>query len=234
MIRKVGSSFLLVALILSTGSALSACGPATPPDAPAVGTAEGPTPAPPDTSDGGDVDPTTTPEPPATGETPAPAPKSGGSTVQPVPIKQSALAAKVKALGVDLTKAPELSKIPMAKKKKLMPLFQKSLGMKACTGCHVEGDFKAETKNIKIARGMWNNYVSKLRMNDGGPLFCDSCHDGNEHMIPRGDEDAVQKLMTEEYEGKLTRADGQEHSCSTCHTDVFEAKIFEDVWKIDG
>ena len=98
MIRKVGSSFLLVALILSTGSALSACGPATPPDAPAVGTAEGPTPAPPDTSDGGDVDPTTTPEPPATGETPAPAPKSGGSTVQPVPIKQSALAAKVKAL----------------------------------------------------------------------------------------------------------------------------------------
>lgn len=233
MIHPIRDSFLLVALTFSAGAALSACGPAAPPDVPPVGTAEGPTPAPSDTGGGDAVEPTT-PAPTATGDAPAPAPKSGSSTVQPVPIQKSELAAKVKALGIDLTKAPELGKIPMGKKKKLMPLFQKSLGMKACTGCHVDGDFKAETKNIKIARGMWNNYVSKLRMDDGSALFCDSCHNGNEHMIPRGDDDAVQKLMTEQYEGKLSRVDGEEHSCSTCHTDVFEAKIFEDVWKIDG
>lgn len=232
MMRFLVSSLRFTGFVLSTAAALSACGPATPPDAPPVGTAEGPTPAPVDTA-GGDVDPTT-PEPSSTAATPTPAPTSGGSTVQPVPIRKSEMAAKVKALGIDLTKAPALGKIPMGKKKKLMPLFQKSLGMDACTGCHVDGDFKAETKNIKIARGMWDNYVSKLRMNDGSALFCDSCHAGNEHTIPRGDEDAVQKQMTEEYEGKLTRADGEEHSCSTCHTDVFEAKIFEKVWNIDG
>ena len=232
--QHMSRSLLFVALSLSTGGGLLAgCGPSAPPDVPSPdGTAEGPTPAPPEPGDA--PVPSDTPEPAPTGDGPVPAPKTGGSTVQPVPIKKSELADKVKKLGIDLTKAPELSKIPMGKKKKLMPLFQKSLGMDACTGCHVEGDFKKETKNIEIARGMWNNYVSKLRMNDGSGLFCDSCHSGNEHTIPRGDDDAVQKQMTEQYEGKLTRADGEEHSCSTCHTDVFEAKIFKDVWKIDG
>jgi hypothetical protein len=224
-------SVLTLASIVSVGCALvSGCGPSAPPDVPSTdSTAEGPTPAPPGDSGGPEG---ATPAP--SGEGPAPAPKAGGATVQPVPIGKSEMLAKVNKLGIDVTKTPDLSKIPLGKKKKLMPLFQKSLGMKACTGCHVEGDFKAETKNIKIARGMWNNYVAKLRMNDGSALFCDSCHDGNEHMIPRGDDDAVQKFMTEQYEGELTRADGEEHSCSTCHTDVFEAKIFKDVWGIGG
>ncbi|HHH30316.1 MAG TPA: hypothetical protein ENK57_18510, partial [Polyangiaceae bacterium] len=143
-------SLLLVALTLSTGGALlSACGPAAPPNPPSVSTAEGPTPAPPEPAGRGDGEPGTTPAPTTTGEAPAPGPKAGGSTIQPVPIRKTEWAKKVKSLGIDLTKAPELSKIPMAKKKKLMPLFQKSLGMKACTGCHVDGDFKAETKNIK-------------------------------------------------------------------------------------
>jgi hypothetical protein len=227
---EIRGSALAAAILLAGCSALAtACGPPAPPDVP--DTPDKPnTPDPADT--GGDPAP---PGPAPTGDSPTPAPAptaKGGPEIPMVPIGTSKLAVKVGKLGIDLKKAPKLAKIPLGKKKKLMPLFQKALGMKACTGCHVDGDFKAETRNLKIARGMWDNYVADLRTNDGGGLFCDSCHDGNSDTIPRHDGDAVQKMMTEEYEGKLTRADGEEHSCSTCHTDVFEKNIFEDVWKV--
>ena len=52
-------------------------------------------------------------------------------------------------------------------------------------------------------------------------------------MLARADKDKVSAFMEKEYEGKLTRADGEEHSCSTCHTDVFEPHIFKDVWGIE-
>jgi hypothetical protein len=38
--------------------------------------------------------------------------------------------------------------------------------------------------------------------------------------------------MEAEYQNKLARADGEEHSCSTCHGDAFETKIFEKMWGI--
>ncbi|MEZ4440803.1 MAG: cytochrome c3 family protein [Polyangiaceae bacterium] len=208
---------------------MAGCGPTPPPDTPTppTSTAEGPTPAPTSTGEG--------PAPAPTGAEPKPAtPPSPHGGAAGVPITPTKLLPKAQKLGIDFKKAPKLSQLPMGVKKKLMPLFKDALGMKDCNGCHVEGDFKKETRNIQIARGMWDNYVVGLRDNDGNALFCDSCHDGKEDLIPRSDKDAVQKMMTEEYEGKLTRADGEEHSCSTCHTDVFEAKIFESLWKVSA
>ena len=66
----------------------------------------------------------------------------------------------------------------------------------------------------------------------GGALFCDSCHQGNEHLLAREDKDALNKFMSANYEGKLSRADGEDHGCGTCHGDAFETKIFEKMWKI--
>ena len=219
----------LFAFSLATFAA--ACGgPPTPPDVPQPEGpgVEGVGPAPTDPAPAGTG--SDTPAPGSTGAGPTePAPKAGGHNV---PVSDSKMLDKVKAIGIDLTKAQPLSKYKLSQKKKLMPLFQESLGFKDCQGCHVEGNFKQETKNIKMARAMWNHYVKDLRDAKGGALFCDSCHNGKEHLLPRGNADAIQKFMTEQYEAKLTRADGEEHSCSTCHDSYMETKIFEKLWKI--
>ena len=154
--------------------------------------------------------------------------------IKNVNVGPSSLLAKVEKLGIDLSKP--LSDIPMAKKKRLMPLFQKALGFKDCTGCHAGKpgaiDFKTDTHDLRLARGMWDNFVVKLRDENNKPIFCDSCHQGEHHLLNRKDKDALNTFMHDDYEHKLARADGEEHSCSTCHTDVFEGHIFRDVWNI--
>ncbi|NUQ79434.1 MAG: hypothetical protein HUU21_38480, partial [Polyangiaceae bacterium] len=149
-----------------------------------------------------------------------------------VPVVESKMLAELKATGISLTKISEIGKIPLAQKKKLMPLMQKAMGYTACTGCHVEGDFKAETRNLKISREMWNAYTVPLRDEKGGVLFCDSCHSGQAKVLNRADQEAVKKFMEDEYEHKLTRADKKEMECSTCHGEAMELKIIEKLWKI--
>jgi hypothetical protein len=113
-----------------------------------------------------------------------------------------------------------------------MPIMQKAMGYTACTGCHVEGDFKAETRNLKISREMWNAYTVPLRDEKGGVLFCDSCHSGQPKVLNRADQEALKKFMEDEYEHKLTRADKKDMECSTCHGEALELKIIEKLWKI--
>jgi hypothetical protein len=220
------STTVIGAVALAAATAF-ACGPSKPPEQPEPGPGTEPTDQP---------EPGPSSEPGAGGGKPGPDQPEPGpgpkSTVDPVPVVETKMVEDLKKIGIDLKNVPQLQKLPLAKKKKVMDLFVKSLGFENCQGCHVEGDFKKETKNIKLARSMWNEFVVKLRDAKGGTLFCDSCHNGKEHMIPRGDQDAVQKFMETEYEGKLTRADGSDHSCSSCHDDAFEPKIFEKLWKI--
>jgi hypothetical protein len=199
---------------------LSACGPSPEPATP--------------TTSGATDEPTTTGDP---GDAPAPDPTAKeGPTAEPgapsVPVGPSQMLADLGKIGINMKKVPALEKIPLAQKKKIMPLFQKSLGLSDCTGCHIEGDFKKETRNIQMARNMWNNYVVNLRDEKGENVFCDSCHSGKEQLLNRHDKDALQKFMETEYQDKMTLASGEEHSCSTCHTDAFETKIFEKLWKI--
>ncbi|HRI65047.1 MAG TPA: hypothetical protein PK156_12450 [Polyangium sp.] len=148
------------------------------------------------------------------------------------PIRASTMLEDAKKAGLDLKKIPDFDKMPLATKKKLMPLFQKAMGYADCQGCHVKDDFKAETRHLKITRGMWKHFVVEVRDEKGGAVFCDSCHEGSDKNLDRSDRKAMEKFMEDEYEHKLTRADKKEMECTTCHTDTMEMKIIEKVWGI--
>ncbi|XYH92404.1 multiheme c-type cytochrome [Sorangium sp. So ce1128] len=148
------------------------------------------------------------------------------------PIQATKFEADLKKIGINLKKIPELEKLPTAQKKKVMPLLQKALGYDTCQSCHAEGDFKKETRDMKVAREMWRHFVVPLRSESGGTLFCDSCHAGNEHVLNRKDKKALQAFMEEEYQNKLARANKEDMECGTCHGDAMETKIIEKLWNI--
>ncbi|MEO7327663.1 MAG: hypothetical protein ABI193_03725 [Minicystis sp.] len=226
----------LALLFFSLSAAGAACGPPpTPetPETPAPGSSAAPTVN--SVSPGVTGVPTvtaaplaTTPPTSSTAPTATPAP----AAVNNVPLQPSKMLEDVKKIGLDLRKVGDLEKIEMSQKKKLMQLFQRSMGYSSCTGCHVEGDFAKDTRNLQITRQMWRHYVVALRDDKGGPLFCDSCHAGNAKLLDRGDKKALVTFMTENYEGKLSRADKKEHGCVTCHGDDMQMKIIEKSWKI--
>ena len=217
---------ILLAIAL-VGSALgAACGGAPAPATSPTQTATA--------SDGGSLSPTTTAPgasdaPSASGAAPGAAAPSGPTAS--VDIGPSKMIADVKAIGIDLEKPGDLSKIEMSKKKKLMPLFVKALGMSGCTGCHVENDYKAPTHNKEMASAMWTHFVRDLRAKGGGALFCDSCHQGKQKLLARTDKKVLSAFMHENYEEKLQRTSKKEHGCETCHSDPFEGKVFAKLWR---
>ena len=144
------------------------------------------------------------------------------------------MAADLQAIGIDLADPGELVTMDATKKRKLMPLFVKSLGMQNCLGCHVEGNFKADTHNKRMAGAMWNHFVAPCARRRAAPLFCDSCHQGKQKLLDRSDAKVLSVFMRTNYEDKLERKDHQDHSCETCHSDPFERKIFAQVWKISS
>jgi hypothetical protein len=224
---------LCLAFAVGAGALGAACGgapttPAVPPTpsstAPVASSASMPeTPAP-------TASASATPPAPTASATPPIAEPSGPT--ESVALGPSEMLADLKAAKVDLTKDRDLGKLPIDKKKAVMRLFVKALGMKGCEGCHVEHDFKADTTNKLVAAQMWNHFVRDLRMKGGQPIFCDSCHHGHEELLARGDRKALSKFMRENYEAKLERSDKKEHNCETCHGDPFEGEIFEKVWKV--
>lgn len=230
--RLKNAALLACVLAAALGGA---CGPATP----AVETP--PTPTAPST---GDVPPAPVPtsEPTASATTvpatpPAPTTKEAPPAAGPgasQPVKPSALLAEVVKAGIDVTKIADMDKMPLAQKKKIMPFFQKALGYDKCTGCHAkEGDFKTETRNMKIGEGCYKNFVAALRDEKGGTLFCDSCHGGKAKMLDRSNKEALKTFMDVEYVKKLSSADKKkDHECSSCHGDALELKIFEKLWAV--
>ncbi len=222
----------LVAALLMAGVA-AACGSTPPPDTAADKKGEQTTTdaAKPDGA-GTDAAKPDGAKPDATGEVKKPDAPTAPAGKPSTPIRASKMLEDVKKIGLDINKLPEFDKMPLAQKKKLMPLFQKAMGFADCQGCHVKDDWKAETRNLKITRGMWKHFVVAVRDEKGGPVFCDTCHDGSAKNLDRSDRKAMEKFMEDEYEHKLTRANKKEMECTTCHTDTMELKIFESVWKI--
>ncbi len=96
------------------------------------------------------------------------APGGARGSAKSTPLQATKFEADLKKIGINLKKIPELEKLPAGQKKKVMPLLQKALGYDTCEGCHVEGDFKKETRNMKVAREMWRNFVAPLRSESGG------------------------------------------------------------------
>lgn len=165
--------------------------------------------------------PGTGPEPAPTGTTPTPV-----STGEPAPrgmkdLAPSAMAADLQEIGLDPKALPPLDKIAPDKLRKVMKTFTKALGMQ-CTGCHDANDFRAPTKNKKIAARMWSEYVRGLAMEDGSALYCDSCHQGAKEPLDRHDKKALAGWMDQNFVTKLKRVDGKDHSCETCHGEPFE------------
>jgi len=134
----------------------------------------------------------------------------------PVP---SALVADLQALGLDAKSLPPIERLEPRTLRGVMKLLAKSLGAK-CGDCHQEGDFAAPTRRKKIAARMWNDFAGKLAMSDGGPLFCDSCHQGRIVQIDRRDKKALSRWMDDNFVAKLARKDGRTHECETCHVDM--------------
>ncbi len=138
----------------------------------------------------------------------------------------TAMAADLQAIGLDPAKLPLLSKLEGEKLRRVMKLFTRALGVK-CGDCHTE-DFAAPTPMKNISERMWDDFARGLAMEGGAPIFCDSCHNGHAEFLDRHDMKALGKWMDVAYVGKLTRRDGKEHECSTCHGDPFEGEILKE------
>ena len=163
--------------------------------------------------------------PPGTAGTATP-PAPGGPMKTP---SGSAMAEDLKKLGIDPLNPPPLNKLSPDVIRKLMPTFAKSLGVK-CEACHDVNDFKKWTPKKRVAAGMWQHFVVGLRLEEGPPLYCDSCHGGKLEFLDRHDKKALSAWMDTNYVTKLKRVDKKDHSCETCHGDPFDPK-FLDGWE---
>jgi hypothetical protein len=139
-------------------------------------------------------------------------------------IANTTMTADLQAIGLDAKTLPTLAKLEPEKLRKVMRTFTKSLGIK-CGDCHNESDFSAPTPMKKIASHMWDDYVRALAMNDGSPIYCDTCHQGRPKLLDRHDKKALGKWMDANFVSKLTRRDKKDHGCETCHGDPFEGHI---------
>lgn len=134
----------------------------------------------------------------------------------PIP---TALGASLESLRLDPQNLPPIEKLEPKTLRSVMKLMAGSLGIK-CEGCHEENDFAAPTRRKKIAMHMWDDFVVKLAMADGSPLFCDSCHRGRIEQLDRRDQPMLSAWMDANFVTKLTRKDGQPQTCETCHVDM--------------
>lgn len=171
--------------------------------------------------------------PPATSGSAAIVPPSG--TAPPpmgpmTPITKSAFAEDLKKLGIDPLKPQPLNKLSSDTIRKLMPTFAKSLGVK-CAACHDTDNFKTWTPKKRVAARMWNEFVVGMAMEDGSPLYCDSCHGGKMEFLDRHDKKALSGWMDANYVKKLKRTDKKEASCEGCHGDPFEARFLA-TWEV--
>jgi hypothetical protein len=210
MLRANVLSALLVGSISFSGSLAACGGNEAPPIAPVSNVTPPPTTAPSEAP----VDASIATPPPA-----EPSRTKGAKTAMPA-IRPSTLLAKLTEAGLDPKALPPMSKLSKTQRVVHMQLFRESLGI-PCGECHQTGNNKAETRRTKIARKMWDEYVVKLTMANGEPVFCDSCHQGKVKTLDRTDRKALAQWMDENFEHGLKQKDGSEHGCesSQCHKD---------------
>ena len=149
-------------------------------------------------------------------------------------IATSSMAADLKEIGIDPKALPaSLSKLEPEKLRKVMKTFTKALGTQ-CNGCHDPNDFRAPTRNKKIASKMWTDFTKTLAMQDGSLLYCDSCHGGKMTFLDRHDKKALSAWMDDNFVSKMKKSNpkDKDHSCATCHGDPIEGQIFTNLWKI--
>jgi hypothetical protein len=145
----------------------------------------------------------------------------------PVPTKMTAM---LTAAGLDPSHLPPLADVDARQLDAVMATFTSALGLR-CADCH-EHDFAVETPRKRVARQMWDRWARGLRFHDGGPVYCDSCHQGASTFLDRsdvGEHGALADWMQASYVDPLARADGAAHGCATCHGAPFVPR-FLDAW----
>ena len=111
-------------------------------------------------------------------------PARPGTPVALTAVVPTQLDKKLVALGLDPAHLPPLDRLQPNVLRKVMKLFVQSLGVQ-CTTCHSDDDFGAPTPQKAIATHMWNDIVRRIQRSDGGPVFCDSCHQGRSKLLDR-------------------------------------------------
>jgi hypothetical protein len=102
----------------------------------------------------------------------------------------------------------------------LMHGFADSIGN--CDSCHSSAGYAVVTPQKKIARHMFEDITTKLRLKSGGVLWCDSCHQGKRNFLDRSNLDSLKVWMQDNFVDKLERKDGQKLECATCHGEPFD------------
>ena len=210
-------------LALPLAIVVAACGGALAPSPATQSTAQAPAPGQAPASAPGQA------PAPASAQAPESAPAST-SALTPTPVEMkppiaSALTDSLVPLGLDPKRLPPLEKLEPRALRGVMKLFTKSLGIK-CNDCHRAGDFAAVTRRKTIATHMWDDFVAKLALVDGSPVFCDSCHQGRVEQLDRRDKKLLSKWMDDNFVQRLARLDAKGTDCETCHVDM-EMKLFD-------
>jgi Cytochrome c7 and related cytochrome c len=143
------------------------------------------------------------------------------------PIVASTMLDKLTAAGLDPKNLPALDKMSQKQLAEVMKTFTKATGWK-CEGCHAPSSFTASHPMKNVTRHMWNEYVKGISF-DGGPLYCDSCHQGKASFLDKSDKKALAAWMDAEYTKRMKR-NGQAQTCATCHGEPFKPEFIED-WK---
>jgi hypothetical protein len=157
----------------------------------------------------------------ASGAAPQSPPPVAGTASEAVEMKApvpTAFVDGLRTLGVDLAHPPRIEQLDARALREVMKLFTRSLGVR-CYDCHEQADFSQPTRRKKIAARMWNEFVARLELRSGAPLFCDSCHQGRVKQLDRRDKKALGRWMDDHFVAELARSDGGTHNCETCHVD---------------
>jgi hypothetical protein len=132
------------------------------------------------------------------------------------------------AAGLDPKNLPPLETLDKSQRLRVMKTFNEALGV-SCFDCHAE-DFAADTRRKRVAKRMWNELVRVVAIDDGGTVYCDSCHQGAMFTLDRRDKLKVVDYMSDVLVGKMKRTDGRDHDCATCHGDPPDFKMLV-AWK---
>ena len=147
------------------------------------------------------------------------------------PVVATTMADEIKAMGLDPNALPELGQLPPDKLRRVMKTFTKALGAR-CTDCHAE-DFSAETPRKAIAEGMWTHFVRELSTSSGGPVYCDSCHQGTmTPLLDRHDDKALSHWMDENFVAKLKPRSGKTNDCTNCHGEPLRRPFPEEMGRV--
>lgn len=180
----------------------------------------------------GAVGPRTTatcePSPPPV-EEPPPTAKLAPFEGPMVLVQPSTMLERLRAAGLDPKDLPPFDRLEKRQLGVVMKTFADSLGLK-CIGCHDLDDFKKQSPRKHVARRMWDDFVRVLAMEDGSPVYCDSCHQGSVQVIDRRDKGLVSSFMDDVFVGTLKRRDGKDHDCGTCHGDPPEFRFLAE-WR---